>query len=324
MIATLADELGRALRGRVRRDVPLAPFTTYRIGGPAAVLVEPADVEDVARALTRIGEAGARWLAIGLGSNLLVADEGFPGVVLRIGRGLDEVETRGAVWWVGAGLPTPLLARRTAQAGLAGVHRLVGVPGTAGGGVFMNAGAHGQEFGGVTRRVRLVRVGDGAVEDRPATAIPWRYRRSGLRDVVVVGVELELTPAEPRALHAEIQRHFAWRKAGTPFNEPCCGSVFRNPAAPPRPEGAGAATGGGARRQAGNGEEARTAGQLIDAVGLKGFRIGGAQVSPVHANYIVNTGGATAADVLRVIEAVRERVLRAFGVELQLEVQLVG
>lgn len=306
MITTLADDLARTLRGRVRRDVPLADCTTYRIGGPAAALVEPVDVDDVVRALERIREASVRWLAVGLGSNLLVADAGFPGVVLRLGRGLDAIERAGTRWRVGAGLPTPLLARRSAAAGLGGVHRLVGVPGTVGGGVFMNAGAHGQEFRQVVRLVRLVRAADGIVEERPAAAIPWRYRGSGLGDVVVVDAVLELEPAEPRRLRAEIASHFAWRKAGTPFNEPCCGSVFRNP-------GAGGPKGG-----------ARTAGQLIDAAGLKGLKIGGAQVSPLHANYIVNTGGASAADVRRLIDAVRERVAREFGIELELEVQLVG
>jgi UDP-N-acetylmuramate dehydrogenase len=304
--AGLAGELARVVHGRVRADVPLAGLTTYRIGGPAAVLVEPSEADDVVRALEVIRAAGSRWLAIGLGSNMLVADAGFPGVVLRIGRGLDAVEIRGAVWRVGAGLPTPLLARRSAESGWSGVHRLVGVPGTVGGGVFMNAGAHGQEFRDVVRRVQLVGA-DGRLEERDGAAIPWRYRSAGLEDVVVLGAELALEPADPRRLRAEIKTHFDWRKVGTPFNEPCCGSVFRNP---------------GAGGQGGSGAE-RTAGQLIDAAGFKGFRIGGAQVSPVHANYIVNVGGATAADVLGVIEAVRERVRREFGVELELEVKLV-
>jgi UDP-N-acetylmuramate dehydrogenase len=308
VIAALADELAGVLQGRVRRDVPLAGFTTYRIGGPAAVLVEPAGVDDVVRTMGMIREAGARWLVIGLGSNLLVADDGFPGVVLRIGRGLDALEPRGTTWRVGAGVPTPILARRSAAAGLTGVHRLVGVPGTVGGGVYMNAGAHGQEFKDVVRRVLLVRA-DGEVEEREGSGIPWRYRRAGLDDVVVVHADIALEPADPRRLAAEIKAHFEWRKAGTPFNEPCCGSVFRNP---------------GAGGPAGRGAEGRTAGQLIDAAGLKAFRIGGAQVSPVHANYIVNLGGATAADVLRVIETVRERVRREWDVELELEVKLVG
>lgn len=318
MTSTAMRELEARIAGEVRFDEPLAPYTTYRIGGPAAALVLPAQAADVVAALRFAAETGARWLALGLGSNLLVCDAGFDGVVIRLGKGLDTVEPSAAGdphrWRVGAGLPTPLLARRTAQAGLGGVHRLIGVPGTVGGGVFMNAGAHGQDFSQVVRHVELA-AGDGVVRVLPATDIAWRYRGSGLDGSVVLGATLELAPHDPARLEREIQQHFQWRKAGTPFNEPCCGSVFRNPAPrPPKPPVAAGAAGGG---------EVRTAGQLIDACGLKGLTIGGAQVSPVHANYIVNRGGATARDVLAVIEAVRKRVQQQFGVELELEVQII-
>jgi UDP-N-acetylmuramate dehydrogenase len=208
------------------------------------------------------------------------------------------------VWSVGAGLPTPVLARQTAAAGLAGVHRLVGVPGSVGGGIYMNAGAHGQDFSQVARAVDLVQP-DGALARVSAQAIPWEYRSSGLGDRIVVGGVLAFVPGEPGDLEQEIRRLFKWRKAGTPFNEPCCGSVFRNPV------------------PSGHAAEARTAGQLVDALGLKGYTVGGAQVSSKHANYIVNTGKATASDVLAVIEHVRERVLQEFGIELTLEVKVV-
>ena len=289
----------------MRGDEPLARYTTYRIGGPAAALVEPRSAEDVAAALAFAGETGSRWLALGLGSNMLIADAGFDGVVIRIGKGLDHATAVAPdTWVVGAGLPTPLLARRTAAAGLAGVHRLVGVPGTVGGGVVMNAGAHGQDFASVVQSVRTV-APTGAVTEVSGGALRWEYRDSGLRDVVVVATTLRLEPAARGDLEADVRRHLAWRKVGTPFDEPCCGSVFRNPEPP-------------------SGEERRTAGQLIDAAGLKGFTIGRAQVSPMHANYIVNLGGATAADVQRVIDAVHQRVQQQFGVELELEVKLLG
>ncbi len=144
----------------------------------------------------------------------------------------------------------------------------------------------------------------------PGAEVPWQYRSSGLVGSVVVGAVVQLTPGDPRELQKEIKQHFRWRKAGTPFNERCCGSVFRNPSAP-----------GGAPPS--GSEESRTAGQLIDALGLKGHRVGGAQVSSKHANYIVNTGGATADDVLAVIEQVRGKVFAEYGVELQLEVQVI-
>lgn len=313
MTGSFARRLAAVFGERVRLDEPLAPYTTYRIGGPADALVEPRTIDEVVRTLDIAREAGVPWLALGLGSNILVSDQGFRGVVIRLGKGLAEIRQDGPCWRVGAGTPTPLLARRSAAAGLAGVHRLVGVPGTVGGGVYMNAGAHGQEFRHVVRRVDVVTAA-GALERRNGGAIAWQYRSSGLADVVVVSAELELEPGDPDRLEKEVAEHLRWRKAGTPFNEPCCGSVFRNPTAPlPMGEGQGGRAGG-----------LRTAGQMIDAVGMKGFRIGGAEVSQLHANYIVNTGGATARNVLGVIAAVRERVAAECGVELELEVKLIG
>jgi len=183
------------------------------------------------------------------------------------------------------------------------VQKLIGVPGSVGGGVFMNAGAHRQDFASVVRDVEVVDA-SGDVALRPASAIPWKYRDAGLRDVVVVRCTLDFVDAPVEEMARDVRKHFVWRKRGTPFSEPCCGSVFRNPEVE---------SGGG-----------RTAGQLIDEAGLKGFQIGGAQVSLVHANYIVNTGDATAGDVRAVIDHVRERVANVFGVELKLEVKIIG
>jgi UDP-N-acetylmuramate dehydrogenase len=173
----------------------------------------------------------------------------------------------------------------------------------------MNAGAHGQEFRDVVRWVDL--VSPTGVRSRIDTAnIDWRYRGSDLEGIVVAA-QVALEPEDPALLQEALRRHLKWRRAGTPFDQPCCGSVFRNPEPGVVPEGATAI------------EAPFTAGKLIDAAGLKGFRIGGAEVSPMHGNYIVNTGGATAADVRAVIEAVREQVLGRFGVPLQLEVKLI-
>lgn len=341
MTRPVLRDLAARVRGRVEFDMPLAGFTTYRIGGPAAALVHAANAEDVVEVLRFAAESDTRWFALGLGSNILVSDAGFDGIVVRLGKGVDRIDAGVGgdehVWRVGAGLPTPLLARRTAKAGFAGVHRLIGVPGSVGGGVFMNAGAHGQDFSQVVRRVELVGA-DGEVREVRGTDIAWRYRTSGL-DGIVLGATLELTPGDPAQLDKEIRAHFKWRKQGTPFNEPCCGSVFRNPVPPAttpqaveggpgRPKAAttsavrGRPWPPGAARPGGG--EGRTAGQLIDACGLKGFTIGGAQVSPMHANYIVNVGGATAGDVLAVIDAVRNRVAKECGIELALEVKIVA
>lgn len=286
-------------RGRVLENEPLARYTTYRIGGPARFLVLPADADDVVKALELAHDRGLPWTVIGLGSNLLVKDAGFPGVVIRLGKGLDRFEMKGATAIVGAGMPTPILARRTAEAGFAGVERFIGIPGTVGGGVVMNAGAHGAEFAEIVTEVTLMDA-RGKVRQTPRKQISYRYRGSNLENVVVLEAKLALIE-EPPAKLKEIQgKLLRWRKAGTPFDQPCCGSVFKNP--------------GGAR----------TAGNLVDEAGLKGFTIGGAQVSPMHANYIVNTGTATASDVLKLIEHVRKTVAKKTGVELDLEVRTLG
>jgi UDP-N-acetylmuramate dehydrogenase len=286
-------------RGRVFEQEPLARHTTYRIGGPARYLVQPADTDDVAKALELARTRELPWLALGLGSNLLVKDGGFPGVVIKLGKGIDRFEMKGATAIVGAGLPTPLLARRTADAGFAGVERFIGIPGTVGGGVYMNAGAHGAEFAEVLTECTVM-DGAGKIRQVPRKQISFKYRSSNLGAVIVLEAKLALIEEPPAKLKELQARLLRWRKAGTPFDLPCCGSVFKNPGGP------------------------RTAGVLIDEAGLKGFTIGGAQVSPLHANYIVNTGTATASDVLRVIDHVRKTVAKKTGVELELEVKVVG
>lgn len=298
------SRLAAQVRGEVREAEPLSRFSTYRIGGPATVLLA-ADPADVEAALAIATDSGVRWLVLGLGSNVLLPDAGVDALVLRLGKGLDQVISEGAVWRLGAGLPAPLAARKTAEGGWAGLHKMVGVPGTVGGGVFMNAGCHGASWSDVVRRVTLVRP-NGGIEIRPRHEINFAYRRSGLDGAVVLETEVELTAEQPRRLTEEVNDLFRWRQEGTPFNRPCCGSVFQNPArAPTGPDG-----------------RPMTAGRLIEAAGLKGYRAGGAEVSPMHANYIVNTGGATAADVRRAIAEVQAAVEVRFGVRLETEVKL--
>ena len=292
--------------GKVREAEPVGRYSTYRVGGPATVLL-PSAPEDVGAALTLAGEAGVPWFAIGLGSNLLLPDEGLDALVIRLGKGLDRLEQNGDDCTVGAGLPAPIAARRTAETGFAGLHIFVGVPGTVGGGVYMNAGCHGGDWSEIVERVTVVdSAGKDAVLAR--ADIPFTYRRSGLEGRIVLEATVRLRQEDQAQLDEAIAEMFEWRQKGTPFNQPCCGSVFKNPAGP-------------SWKQAG-GE--RTAGQLIEAAGLKGFRIGGAQVSPMHANYIVNTGTATAVDVKKVIDHVQRTVQDRFGVKLEPEVKLIG
>jgi UDP-N-acetylmuramate dehydrogenase len=299
-----------ALRGRIRGTVreaePVGRYSTYRIGGPATVLL-PANPEDVGAALALARETGTPWFAIGLGSNILLPDEGLEALVIRVGKGLDRLQQNRDSWTVGAGLPAPLAARRTAEAGYAGLHIFVGVPGTVGGGVYMNAGCHGSDWSEVVEQVIVVdSSGRDAVVERQK--IPFTYRRSGLDGKIVLEVTVRLRHEEQARLDEAVAEMFEWRQRGTPFNQPCCGSVFKNPAGPSwkREEGP------------------RTAGQLIEAAGLKGFTVGGAQVSPMHANYFVNTGTATAADVRKLIEQVQRTVKDRFGVTLEPEVKLIG
>ncbi|MGH7674994.1 MAG: UDP-N-acetylmuramate dehydrogenase [Gemmatimonadales bacterium] len=278
---------------------PLARYCTWRIGGPARYVVLPADADDVQRALQLARERGLPWLVLGLGSNVLIRDQGFPGVVLRIGKGLDRFEMKGATAIVGAGLPTPLLARRTAEAGFSGVERFIGIPGTVGGGIYMNAGCHGAEFSEIVTEVTVL-DGAGRVRTLGRKQISYKYRASNLGEVIVLEGKLGLGEEAPAKLKEVQGRLLRWRKAGTPFDQACAGSTFRNP--------------GGSK----------TAGMLIDECGLKGFAVGGVRVSPLHANYFVNLGTATAADVLKLIEHVRKTVLKKTGVALELEVKVVG
>jgi UDP-N-acetylmuramate dehydrogenase len=303
---SFAAALRPRLRGEVREDESLARYSTYRIGGPATVVL-PANAEDVATALRAAHEAGVPWFAIGLGSNILLPDEGLEALVIRLGRGLDGLQQDDDRWTVGAGLPAPLAARRTAAAGFGGLHIFVGVPGSVGGGVFMNAGCHGGDWSEVVERVTVV---DATGQDQalPRADVPFTYRRSGLDGRIVLEAVVRLRPEPQPHLDEQIAEMFDWRQKGTPFNQPCCGSVFKNPSGPSWKKEGGP----------------RTAGQLIEAAGLKGTQVGGAQVSQLHANYFVNTGPATAADVRALIERAQRDVEARFGVQLEPEVKLIG
>jgi len=285
--------------GRMLENEPLSRYTTWRIGGPARYLLQPADVDDILRGLEMARERGLPWLVLGLGSNVLFKDGGFPGMVIRMGKGLDKFEMKGATAIVGAGMPTPILARRTAEAGFSGVERFIGIPGTVGGGIYMNAGCHGAEFAEIVTEVTVM-DGKGKTRTVPRKQISYKYRGSNLGDVIVLEAKLQLGEESPAKLKELQAKLFRWRKAGTPFDLPCAGSTFKNPG--------------------GN----KTAGMLIDEVGLKGFRMGNVQVSPLHANYFVNLGNATAADVLRLIDHVKKTVAKKTGVEMELEIKVLG
>ncbi len=292
------------VRGEVRSVASLGRYSTYRIGGPATV-VQPASPEDVAVSVRFATERGVRIFSLGLGSNVLLPDEGMTALVIRLGKGLDAI-TPGAAghWRLGAGAPAPLVARRTAAAGWSGLHLMVGVPGTVGGGVYMNAGCHGGDWASVVHSVTVIDPVRGEEQVIVRRDLTFGYRTSGLGDAIVVDTEVALAEEDPALLEARVAELFSWRQEGTPFNQPCCGSVFRNPV--------------------GSGEgERRTAGQLIEAAGLKGHRCGAIEVSRMHANYFVNTGGGTAREVMALIGMARQQVWERFGVRLEPEVRVI-
>ncbi|HHH40331.1 MAG TPA: UDP-N-acetylmuramate dehydrogenase [Sedimenticola sp.] len=287
------------LRGEMRYDEPLAWHTSWRVGGPARRFYRPADSEDLIQFLQGL-PAREPILWLGLGSNLLVRDAGFEGTVIALKGRIDRMEMISETWLrAEAGASCARVARLGASAGLVGLEFLAGIPGTMGGALAMNAGA----FGGETwDSVRVVETLDrwGQVRHRPPGDFEVGYRRvSGPPGEWFLAAHLEAEPGDVKQGQRRIRQLLELRAATQPIGLPSCGSVFRNP-------------------------EGEHAARLIEAAGLKGEIIGGAQVSEKHANFIINTGGATAADIEQLIERVRERVLEASGIRLETEVHMVG
>lgn len=283
-------------RGTVRLEEPLAPYTTWRIGGPAEILAVPKDRDDLLRAICWARENGVPWRILGNGSNLLVPDAGVRGIVLHLRKVLDEVVWAGARVRAGAGVLLPVLANLAARRGLAGLEFGAGIPGTLGGALVMNAGWHQWEIGPVVEEVTWLPP-EGEVQTLPRDACGFRYRGSSFRDRggIVLEATMGLTPDDdPRALLARVEGFAESRKVNQPTELPSCGSVFLKP-------------------------EGDFAGRLIEQAGLKGHRVGGIEVSPKHANFFVNVGGGTAADVQALVTHVERVVLERFGVKLTRE-----
>lgn len=309
MTAELVDRLRAGVSGTVLADEPLAGYTTLKVGGPAAALVRAETPQDLAAVAALCAERSVPWLTIGRGSNLLVADEGWPGVVVTLGRGFRGAEMDAqaeaevgtpVVVTAGAAEPMPVLANTLAGWGLGGLEFGVAIPGSLGGAVRMNAGAHGREMRDVLVDAEVVRLADGRVETIAASALEMTYRHTALPDdAVVVRARVRLERVEGPELAAHMAEMRQWRREHQPINVPSCGSVFRNP-------------------------PGDSAGRLIEAAGMKGHRCGGAQVSPVHANFITVDPGSRASDVHAVILAVMDAVERSAGVRLQPEVVLAG
>lgn len=285
------------IRGEVRFKAPLRDFTSFRIGGPADVLVVPADVDDLCSLVRQARTAKVPVFVLG-GTNLLVRDRGIRGVVVSLSK-LNAIqdEPHGVVYAEG-GIGMPTLMRHAISRSLAGLEWAAGIPGTVAGCVVMNAGTR---LGEMKDAVKAVRMVDplGRIVDSPASAIQFSYRRARLPRGIVVGVWLQLKPASRERIQTVVKEYLRYRKDTQPLTLPNAGCVFKNP-------------------------EHEVSGRLIEAAGLKGARIGDAQVSEKHANFIVADAGASAADVWGLIERVRDLVATDTGVRLETEVQVIG
>jgi UDP-N-acetylmuramate dehydrogenase len=284
---------------KIEDGVELARFTTLGTGGPARGFARPESEAEVAELLRWAGERSLAVAVVGLGSNLLAADEGVDALVLKLGGELASVEPDGDVLRVGGGAANAVALHRARSAGLGGFEFACAIPGTIGGGVWMNAGAYGGDFAGVLSRA-LVATAEGSGWLTPAE-LGLGYRRSELaHGQVVVRAELGLRPRAPTEIKADVRELNARRKEAQPTNRRTFGSVFKNP------------------------DHELSAGRMLEACGLKGHRVGGAQISPKHANFIENAGGATTADALALIVEARRRAHEQFGVSLQHEVEFLG
>jgi UDP-N-acetylmuramate dehydrogenase len=304
---SLYDALADALGPRVMRDHPLAPMTTYGVGGPAALFMELRDTDDVGIVRAALRGRGVAVAVVGRGSNMLVADAGFDGLAIRLGSGFSAVNLPASrlaadepfVVRVGGATPLPVMARQVAEAGWSGLAWAVGVPGSVGGAVRMNAGGHGSDMAACLHRYTWVDLAGDREGTDDVAHLRYGYRTSSVGpSELVLEAQLLVTPGEAASERAEVGSIVRWRRAHQPGGSNA-GSVFTNP-------------------------PGDSAGRLIDEAGLKGYRIGSAHVSEKHANFIQADPGGRAGDVLALMAHVRAVVLERGGVALSPEVRLLG
>ncbi len=287
------------IRGKLTCKAPLAPYTWFKTGGPADWLFEPADLEDLKSFLERLdGEIPV--MALGLGSNMIVRDGGVPGVVVRLGKAFAGVTHSGEMELTCGGGASGILVASTARdLGIAGLEFLRGIPGTVGGFVRMNGGAYGREVADVLLDCAVI-LPDGNFITLNAEELDYSYRHSALPDgAIVVSARFKGHPGDPKEIGAEMDRIAAAREASQPLRTKTGGSTFKNP-------------------------EGHKAWQLVDEAGCRGLKLGGAQVSEKHTNFLINTGDATSADIEGLGEMVRDKVYAQTGVSLEWEIQRVG
>jgi len=296
----IIDQLKQAGIGTVLTDEPLADYTTWKIGGPADVLVLPKGKEELAAVVRLLKENGLPWTNLGRGSNMLVTDKGVRGIVVKPGDGLDYVRFDGSLVTAGAAFSFIKLSVLAGKEGLTGLEFASGIPGSVGGAVYMNAGAHGSDVSRIFKSADIVLESGELVRFGPdEMAFAYRYSFLHEKPGIVAEATFELAPGDRKEIAAAMASFKDRRLRTQPFTSACAGSVFRNPP----------------------GDHAA---RLIQEAGLKGFRIGGAEVSDRHANFIVNTGNAKAEDVLALMTHIRSTVASRYGVELVPEVLVVG
>ena len=300
-IDALLRELNEYKVGTVKKDEELARHTTMKIGGPADLFIEPTSIEGLKKTMQLVQKYRVNWRAIGRGSNLLVSDQGIEGVVIKLGNNLKDMKLDGTQLTVGAGYSIVALAVLISKKGLSGLEFASGIPGSVGGAVYMNAGAHGSDISKILTNAHIL-FEDGSLQWLTNDEMEFSYRTSVLqkkRPGIVVEARFQLTEGDKEQIVAVMQKNKDYRKVTQPYDSPCAGSIFRNPLP-------------------------HFAGKLIEEAGLKGFQIGGAQISEMHGNFIVNAGNAKAFDVLQLIEYVKKTIMEKYNIQMETEVEIIG
>ncbi|MEH7177269.1 UDP-N-acetylmuramate dehydrogenase [Neobacillus vireti] len=297
----LLTEIQKLNIGIVKSNERLSHHTTMKIGGPADIFIEPSSIESIQKVMSFIKDHQLPWRVIGRGSNLLVSDKGIEGVVIKLGAGLNHLSIHDSTITVGGGHSLVSLSTLISKKGLSGLEFASGIPGSVGGAVYMNAGAHGSDISEILTKAHIL-FEDGEIGWLSKDEMEFTYRTSVLqkkRPGIVLEAEFSLAKGDRTAIVSQMQKNKDYRKETQPWNFPCAGSIFRNPLP-------------------------NYAGRLIEDAGLKGHQIGGAKISEMHGNFIVNAGNAKAQDVLDLIQYIKDTIQNLYGIKMETEVEIVG
>ncbi|WP_027089994.1 UDP-N-acetylmuramate dehydrogenase [Thomasclavelia saccharogumia] len=297
----IKDDLTSLDVGKIIEDEPLYKHTTYKVGGPARIYLAVKDIESLVKTIKYCRKHRIKYMIIGRGSNLLFSDKEYEGIIISLNENFNKVKINGSIIKAQAGVSMISLAYQAAKIGLSGFEFMGGIPGSIGGGIFMNAGAYKYDIASVVKSVTLLNEKSEVVTYNKEQ-MKFSYRHSICQDnhkLIILEAEFELTAKDPNEIKAVLDKRKERRMTTQPWNMPSAGSVFRNP-------------------------ENKAAWQYIDECGLRGYEIGGAQVSPKHSNFIVNNGYASAKDIYDLIMLVQQKVHEKFNVELKREVGLIN